>query len=68
MEYFSSSSSYRLWIFTLIFLALYANFKDDKVSFREDSDKEQLTMIEVIKFPVRESFNNLVNFESLNGI
>lgn len=31
-------------------------------------EREQLTMIDVMKLPVRESFSSLVSFESLKGI
>lgn len=62
------SSSYKLITFTFIFLALSANFNEETVSLRKSSDEEQLTMIDVKKFPTKESFNSLVSFESLKGI
>jgi hypothetical protein len=52
----------------LIFFALYANLRDEIVSFINCYDEEQFTIIEVKKLPVKESFSNLVSFESLNGI
>lgn len=62
------SSSYKLVTFTLIFLALSANFNEEIVSLRKDYDEEQFTMIEVKKFPTKESFSNLVSLESRKGI
>ena len=62
------SSSSKLVTFTFIFLALSANFNEEMVSFRKDYDEEQFTIIEVKKFPTKESFSNLVSLESRKGI
>ena len=52
----------------LTFFALSANFKDDKLSSSVPSSDEQFTINDVLNRPERESFNNLVSLESLNGI
>ena len=52
----------------LTFLALSANFNEDKLSYYVPYYDEQFTINDVLKRPDKESFSNLVNFESLKGI
>ena len=54
--------------FNFTFFALYANLREDVVSLIEVELLEQLTMIEVRKLPVNESFKILVSLESLKGM
>lgn len=48
--------------------ALWANFIEDKVSCKEESDGLIVIIIWVYEFPPRLSFKIWVNFESLYGI
>ena len=53
---------------TLTFLALSANLREEIDSSYVPWSEAQLTIKDVMNLPVKESFSNLVNFESLKGI
>jgi len=49
-------------------LARSANFKEDILYSYVPISEEQLTIIEVLNFPDKESLSSLVSLESLKGI
>ncbi len=49
-------------------MALSANFKEDILYSYVPISEEQLTIIEVLNFPDKESLSSLVSLESLKGI
>ena len=61
------TSSFIIGLF-FIFFALWAKYKVDRDSLKASWEGLIIAIIVVLQFPPRESWSNLVNFESLYGI